>query len=228
MLSACQNADNLTAPEANKATKTIVAKDIPSSNIETLATKQDPITKTSLDGADVQSDDLDTLRAELEALNKDLATIRQDLVQTNATTVVPDISISTPRSMPTDKIVAIPDSLEEEAMLDIATVNGVRVGSHPDKIRLVFDIANHNAAKPEIKLSGKLLQFQLLKTKWPESSQQFSSLESQVGIFKTDQERDDLSVTILLNKDMRLKSTDLLPPNETGAPRRLVIDLAPL
>ncbi len=193
------------------------------SSEQTLDTTRDPVNKS-----DLETEDLDALRAELATLNKDLAEIRQDLVQADATMVVPDESISTPRALPTDGVVKIPDSLEEETAIDRAIVEKVRVGTHPNKTRLVFDIKNHGQSKPNINLSGKLLSFQIDNAKWPEANKQFSSLEDQVGIFKVDQEKDDLNVTILLNKDMRIQSTDLLPPSETGGARRLVIDLAPL
>ncbi len=223
LITACQGANNLTAPSE----PVVLGADNETPSENTLDTTRENISKSNL-GSDVETEDLDTLRAELEALNKDLVEIRQDLRQADATNVMPDTSISTPRALPTDKIVAIPDSLEEKMALDTAVIEKIRVGVHPDKTRLVFEIKNHNLNKPEIKLAGKLLSFQLDNAVWPDAVQQFSSLESQVGIFKVDRERDDLNVTILLNKDMRIKSTDMLPPTQTGGARRLVIDLAPL
>lgn len=224
-LTACQNADNLKdpgTPDIQNVDTTIVETDK-----DALDTVRAPVAKSTLD-SDLETDDLTVLRAELEALNKDLVEIRQDLVQADATNVIPDTSISTPRALPTNEVVAIPNSLEEEVLLETAVVNNLRVGTHPDKTRLVFEIMNHNQSNPEIKLNGKLVSFQIVNAKWPDAAQQFSSLEDQVGIFKVDQERDNLNVTILLNKDMRIKSTDMLPPSETGGARRLVIDLAPL
>lgn len=203
--------------------------------------KSAPITETATpnkpatpEAADVETQDLDSLRAELDALNKDLATIRTDLSTTEpqrsaTASVMPDTQISTPRALPTDGVIGIPDSKPELAAKSTAqgTVRGIRVGAHPDKTRLVVEIEGSPSSKPVANVSGKTLVLQMDNTQWPNAEQELASLEGSLGVSKVTRSMDNTTVTIILNDASTLQNQMVLPPAETGGARRFVVDLAP-
>lgn len=213
------------APQAEEAAERL-SKSAPLTETRT------PNKPATTGAADVETQDLDSLRAELEALNKDLATIRTDLSvsepQRQATqSVMPDTQISTPRALATDGIVKIPDSLAETAAGDTGVVKAFRVGKHPDKTRLVVEIDGSHAGKPVASLSGKTLVIQLNSTMWPRAEEELASHDGTLGVSKVSKTMDNTTVTIILNEPAKLQSQMLLPPSEAGGARRFVVDLAP-
>ncbi len=182
--------------------------------------------------ADVETEDLASLRAELDSLNGDLAKMRTDLgtgeAQRTATQVMPDTQISTPRALATDGVISIPDSKQELVAGDMGTVKTIRVGDHPDKKRVVVEIEGKPSSKPLASLSGKTLILQMNSTQWPNAEQDLASLEGSVGVSKVTRNLDNITVTIILNDAMTIQNQMVLPPAETGGARRFVVDLVPV
>lgn len=219
LLAACQTGGALKEPQ-----ETAGPRDKAAPLTET-ATPNKPATKAA---ADVENEDLEALKAELNALNSDLSRIRNDLAVSDATTAPPPPELAVPRSLPTNGVVDIPDSKIELDQASQAQVTGLRVGQHPDKTRLVFDIDGGLDQSPDVSLiQDKSLKIKIFSADWPGSAAQFSSLEGQIGLFKVVKEKDDTIVTITLNTPAELKSHTMLPPAAPGGPQRLVIDLAP-
>ncbi len=217
-LAACQGGEKPVAEESGPRDK--------NAPLTETATPNKPASK---EAADVETEDLESLKKELNALNSDLSKMRQDLVTSDPTAkmVVPDTSISTPRALVTNGIVDIPDSKIELAQAETAHINGVRVGAHPDKTRLVFDIDGADSRNPDVSVNGNVLKIHVFNAEWPDAETQYSSLEGSFGVFDVARDKDDTVITVALKNPASLKSHSVLPPATPGGPRRLVIDLAP-
>lgn len=210
-----------TAPAAERLSK--------SAPLTETATPNKPATPQA---ADVETQDLDSLRAELNSLNSDLSKIKTDLSgsepQRLATQdVVPDTQISTPRALASDGVLSIPDSKQELAEKDIGTVRAVRVGTHEGgKKRLVIEISG-SGGKPKAVLTEKTLVIQLPRTEMMAAEQQLSSLNDQLGVSKASKEKDDTIVTIQLHDNATIAAQMMLPAAQPGQGQRFVVDLAP-
>lgn len=192
------------------------------------ATPNKPATQAA---ADVETDDLESLKAQLNSLSGDITRLKTDLTGAEpvmaATKEMPDSQISTPRALVTDGVLKIPDSKEELADLRKTTVTGARVGEQTDRTRLVLELSNSPQSKPEVALSGKTLKIQMDDTSWPEGGAQTSGFSEQLGVFNVTEEKNDTIVTVTLNQNMSLKSQMVLPPAAVGGPYRFVVDLTP-
>lgn len=218
LLAACQNNGALKAPAADTGPRD---KNAP---LTETATPNKPATK---EAADVENEDLESLKAELNALNSDLSKMRNDLAVNEATNAPPPEDIAVPRSLATNGIVDIPDSKIELQQAYQAQITGARVGQHPDKTRLVMDMDGSINRNPDVSLSSNTLKIKFFGTDWPGSAAQIPSLEAQLGVIKVVKEKDDTLVTITLKKPATLKSDTVLPAAAPGGPERLVVDLAP-
>lgn len=231
-LAACQNASDKDAPTGDG--KTLAEKEAASSTTPS-DSKTAPLTETAIPNkpanpaaADVESQDLAALKAQLNALSGDISRMRGDLAspETEATnTVVPDTQTSTPRALVTDGIVKIPDSREELAAKDQVTVKAVRVGAHTDKTRLVFELSQDPIRKPEVELSGKVLKIKIFDAKWANGDSVLASQTGSLGVSSVTEELSNVVITITLNHADTLKDQMVLPPAEVGGAYRLVVDL---
>ncbi len=181
--------------------------------------------------ADVETDDLETLKAQLNSLSGDITRLKTGLSDSapvmEATKDVPDTQISTPRALVTDGVLKIPDSKQELAELRKSTVTAARVGEQTDYTRLVIELDRKPEQKPEVVITGKTLTIQMLDTKWPGSGAQTSGFSEQLGVFNVTEQKDDTTVTVALNTKMSLKSQMVLPPAAPGGSYRFVVDLVP-
>lgn len=231
-LTACQNGEG-------KEGNSLVDKEAAISSRE-IGEKSAPLTETEIpnrpatkEAADVETEDLETLKAQLNSLSGDITRLKtglnpaDDPVRAATIQTVPDTQISTPRALVTDGTISIPDSKSELADIRKTMVSAVRVGVHEDKTRLVLESDRPFASKPTVMVTGKTLTIQMVETKWPQGSAQTSGLSDQIGVFNVTEDKDDTAVTVALNAPMTLKSQMVLPPATPGGPHRLVIDLVP-
>lgn len=227
LLAGCQKPGPLQEPIADAGPRDKAAP------LTETATPNKPATRAA---ADVENEDLESLKAELNALNSDLSRIRSNLGTPDAA-ASPPVELAVPRTTATQSLADIPDNKAGTATTEVkvgkieavdAHVVGLRIGTHPDKKRLVIDLDGSVGRDPKVTLSdGKILKIQLFNTDWPKDGPEFSSLEGQLGVFKVTTDKADTFVTITLSRPAELKSHTVLPPMGPGGPQRLVIDLVP-
>lgn len=231
-LAACQNG----ATETSGKGKTMAEKEqeaaaLPSEEKSAALTETETPNKPATDkDGDVETEDLAALKAQLNALSGDLSRMRSGLADDTMATensTIPDTQISTPRALVTDGIISIPDSKQEEAMMRGATIRGVRVGAHPDKTRLVFELSENPSRAPEVSLVANTLKIKLFDTKWPGGDTDLASQTKTLGVSSVTEELDNTMVSITLSHSAKLLADMVLPPADVGGPYRFVVDLGP-
>lgn len=232
-LAACQNGETGNAPTGTGKTmaeKEQVASADGQDGKSVALTETETPNKPASDKHDVETEDLASLKQQLNALSSDISRMRSGLSDESLeakNSTMPDTQISTPRALVTDRIVDIPDSKQELAEASATMVRSVRVGAHPDKTRLVIELSENPSQKPDVQLSGNALKIKIFDAKWPGGDAVLASQTKSLGVSSVTEETDSVMISITLDHAAKLLSNMVLPPVDVGGPYRLVVDLGP-
>jgi hypothetical protein len=141
-------------------------------------------------------------------------------------------------SLPPEPAVAPPEAIAPEAIAPAAiapaagaatsSVRGVRVGEHPDKVRIVLDISGPAKFSYDIDNTEKLLIIDLPQSTWPTGATgSFDGNALVSGYTAKPSASGGVTLAVELKKPAKLTMSSALEPNESYG-HRIVFDVAPL
>lgn len=120
-----------------------------------------------------------------------------------------------------------PQNIVPAAGSAISEVTAVRIGLHPDKTRLVFDLSKPGKFSYDIDPSGKVLSVRLPQSGWSATPQKPGAGSLVKSLRAVPAPGGGVAVNIELSRPGRLAFSGTLPPNEVYGDR-IVFDVAPL
>ena len=136
-------------------------------------------------------------------------------------------------SLPMELAVAPPEAIAPAAIAPAAgaatsSVRGVRVGEHPDKVRIVLDISGPAKFSYDIDNTEKLLIIDLPQSTWPTGATgSFDGNALVSGYTAKPSASGGVTLAVELKKPAKLTMSSALEPNESYG-HRIVFDVAPL
>lgn len=136
-------------------------------------------------------------------------------------------------SLPMEPAVATPEAIAPAAIAPAAgaatsSVRGVRVGEHPDKVRIVLDISGPAKFSYDIDNTEKLLIIDLPQSTWPTGATgSFDGNALVSGYTAKPSASGGVTLAVELKKPAKLTMSSALEPNESYG-HRIVFDVAPL
>jgi hypothetical protein len=106
-----------------------------------------------------------------------------------------------------------------------AAVQGLRIGEHPDKTRIVLDVRGNTSYTADLDNKEKILVVELAKTGWEAPPQQDFGSAPRLKSYRIEQMEDGSTLLILtVKKDVQIIYESLIE-NQQGGGGRIVIDL---
>lgn len=131
-------------------------------------------------------------------------------------------------SLPMEPAVAPPEAIAPAAGAATSSVRGVRVGEHPDKVRIVLDISGPAKFSYDIDNTEKLLIIDLPQSTWPTGATgSFDGNALVSGYTAKPSASGGVTLAVELKKPAKLTMSSALEPNESYG-HRIVFDVAPL
>ncbi len=158
------------------------------------------------------------LESQLAALRKDFKTLGPKISPTSGqgqAAIVQDAP-------------AVSSSIPPPSAVMSSSVTGVRVGEHPDKTRLVFDMNAPGKFSSDMQNDGRRLVVNLPESSWAGEMQKTLPNSQLISAYSVSPSPSGgVIVTIDLKKPAKLSLSDALKPNEVYG-HRIVFDVAPL
>ncbi|MBL6864170.1 MAG: porin family protein [Rhodospirillales bacterium] len=106
-----------------------------------------------------------------------------------------------------------------------ATISDMRVGNHPDKTRLVFDVSHPTNLAYTVSDNGTSLKLSLPKAVWVGTKEINRIAGGNIAKLKRDSNPKSTNLTITSRHPIRVKNTFFLQPNKNKG-HRIVVDIA--
>ena len=106
-----------------------------------------------------------------------------------------------------------------------ATISDMRVGNHPDKTRLVFDVSHPTNLAYTVSDNGTSLKLSLPKAVWVGTKDINRIAGGNITKLKSDSNPKSTNLTITSRHPIRVKNTFFLQPNKNKG-HRIVVDIA--
>ena len=143
-----------------------------------------------------------------------------------STLAVPEPVERQPVEVKPAQVNVAPQNITPAAGSALSEVTAVRIGRHPDKTRLVFDLSKPGKFSYDIDPSGRILSVRLPQSGWSAAPE-----EPGAGLVKSlhaaPAPEGGVAVNIELSRPGRLAFSGTLPPNEVYGDR-IVFDVAQL
>jgi len=108
---------------------------------------------------------------------------------------------------------------------DTAAVQGLRIGEHPDKTRIVLDVRGNTSYTADLDNQEKILVIELTKTGWETEPRQDFGNAPRLASYRIEQTDDGSTLLILtLKKEAHIIYQSLIK-NQQGDGGRIVIDI---
>jgi opacity protein-like surface antigen len=107
-----------------------------------------------------------------------------------------------------------------------AAISNLRVGSHPDKTRIVLDVSQPTDLSYKVSNDGKTIRLELPKASWQANGSQSRYTGGSIIGFKHNTGVQGSTLTLQTNKAIRIKRPFFVSPGENRG-HRIVIDMAP-
>lgn len=121
-----------------------------------------------------------------------------------------------------------PETIAPAAGAATSSVKGVRVGEHPDKVRIVLDVSGPAKFSYDIDNNEKLLIIDLPQSSWPTGATgSFDGNALVSGYAARPSASGGVTLAVELKKPAKLTMSSALEPNESYG-HRIVFDVAPL
>jgi hypothetical protein len=121
-----------------------------------------------------------------------------------------------------------PETIAPAAGAATSSVRGVRVGEHPDKVRIVLDVSGPAKFSYDIDNNEKLLIIDLPQSSWPTGAAgSFDGNALVSGYTAKPSASGGVTLAVELKKPAKLTMSSALEPNESYG-HRIVFDVAPL
>ncbi len=121
-----------------------------------------------------------------------------------------------------------PETIAPAAGAATSSVKGVRVGEHPDKVRIVLDVSGPAKFSYDIDNGEKLLIIDLPQSSWPAGATgSFGGNALVSGYTAKPSAGGGVTLAVELKKPAKLTMSSALEPNESYG-HRIVFDVAPL
>lgn len=131
-------------------------------------------------------------------------------------------------TLPPESAAAPSEAIAPAASAATSSVRGVRVGEHPDKIRIVLDVSGPAKFSYDIDNNEKLLIVDLPQSSWPTGATgSFEGNALVSGYTAKPSASGGVTLAVELKKPAKLTMSSALEPNESYG-HRIVFDVAPL
>ncbi len=114
------------------------------------------------------------------------------------------------------------------AAADFAKIQRLRIGDHPDKTRLVFDLDRAAEFRSALVENDSSLVLEIMKSAWASDAQKSFANHSLVKNYSVRSDEKSVTFVIALKQPSKLVWSTMLPPNKTDADYRIVLDIKPL
>ncbi len=109
-----------------------------------------------------------------------------------------------------------------------ARVLRLRIGNHPDKTRLVFDMDRAAEFRSALVENDSSLVLEIMKGAWASDAQKSFTNHPLVKNYSVRSDEKSVTFVIALKHPSKLVWSTMLPPNKTDADYRIVLDIKPL
>ncbi len=127
-----------------------------------------------------------------------------------------------------DKAVVLPETIKTDMSLDSSTLKDIRIGKHPDKIRIVFETNTQSEYSLDLNNDDKLMTISFLNTVRDDGLEAESIVVSNplLSSYEIKQQDNAVQVVIRLKRASRVQREEVISAKTAQNNNRIVIDLA--